>query len=73
MNMRTDSAQPEHIKGMIPFPCCPHEKILVYEGSKGCTSNKCPRCGKMAVFNFDHMTAAAAAPIRGAVHKLKTA
>ena len=72
MNVKADKDYTGQLKGIILFPCCPNEKVIVYEGSKGSTSNKCPRCRKMAVFNFDRMTAAAAAPIRGAVHKLKT-
>ena len=73
MNMRTRSDQLGDLKDVIHFPCCPKEKIIVYKNSTGRTSNKCPCCGKIAVFNLDHMTATASAPIRGAVHKFKTA
>ena len=35
----------QRLKGIIPFPCCHREKILVFELSRGKTSNKCPHCG----------------------------
>ena len=59
-------------KGMIPFPCCKKEKILVYEGTKGHASSKCPRCGKFAVFDYDGMTAEIAEAARGASHKFRS-
>ncbi len=57
---------------MISFPCCKKEKIMVYEGSKGHSSNKCPNCGKYAVFDFDKMTATESEVLRGAVHRFKS-
>ena len=51
------SAATERLKGIILFPCCHREKVLVYELSRGRTSNKCPRCGEYAIFDYDHMTA----------------
>lgn len=45
------------VKGMIPFPCCPKEKALIYRGAHGRSSYKCPRCGRYAVFDADTMTA----------------
>lgn len=62
----------EQVKDMIPFPCCPREKIIVCVNSRGRASIKCPHCGKIALFDFDEMTATIISPIRGAVHKLKT-
>lgn len=73
MRMNADSNQPDQIKGVILFPCCPKEKIIVYAGSSGRTSNKCPQCKKMAEFDLDQMKADAASPMRGVVHKFKTA
>ncbi len=58
--------------GMIPFPCCQKEKVIVYEGSHGKASCKCPRCGKFAVFNYDTMTAEISVPLRGAAHALQS-
>lgn len=47
----------QRLKGIITFPCCHREKILVYELSRGRSSNKCPRCGEYAIFDYDQMTA----------------
>lgn len=69
----TDNDHPGELKGMIQFSCRCDEKILVFEGAAGRTSNKCPRCGKITVFNYDTMSAIPAAPLKGAVHKLRTA
>lgn len=63
------STSTEKLKGMIPFPCCKTEKVMAFESSSGRTSNKCPRCGKFAVFDFDRMTAYYAPALRGAAHK----
>ena len=59
------------LKGMISFPCCQKEKIIVYEGSSGKCSIKCPRCGHYAVFDYNEMTAVIGKTLRGAVHRLK--
>jgi hypothetical protein len=59
------------VKGMIKFPCCKKEKIIVYEGAEGRSSNKCPRCGKYALFDFDKMTSEPAEVARGVSHKFK--
>lgn len=59
----------EELKGMIPYPCCPKEKIMPYVSAKGIISNKCPRCGKFALFNLDTMKSWQAEPQRGAAHK----
>ena len=61
----------EKMKGMIPFPCCRGEKVIAYESSSGRSSNKCPRCGKFALFDYDAMMAVPSIAARGAVHKLK--
>lgn len=60
------------IKGMISFPCCEKEKIIVYEGACGSSSNKCPRCGKYAIFDFDEMTSTSTVAARGVSHKYKS-
>lgn len=62
----------QRLKGIITFPCCHREKILVYELSRGRTSNKCPHCGEYAIFDFDNMTAVRATPARGATNIPKT-
>lgn len=59
------------IKGMIAFPCCNKEKIMVYEDSTGHSSNKCPRCGKYALFDFDKMEATEGEALRGAAHRFR--
>lgn len=59
------------IKGMISYPCCNKEKIIVYAGATGKSSNKCPRCGRYAVFDFDNMTSIQAEVARGASHRFK--
>lgn len=53
------------IKGIITYPCCSQEKIVVYEDTGGWTSNKCPNCGKYAMFDFEHMTAWKISAVRG--------
>ena len=58
------------IKGMISYPCCANEKVLVYENTVGYSSCKCPRCGKYAIFDYDRMTSRPSAAIRGATRKL---
>ena len=62
----TNENQP---KGMIAYPCCKKEKVLVYNDCRGHVSNKCPRCGKYAVFDFCTMTAVQQNPVRGATSK----
>lgn len=59
------------LKGMIQFPCCEKEKIMVYEGSSGKCSIKCPKCGRYAIFDYDKMTAVPGEILRGAAHRLK--
>jgi hypothetical protein len=59
------------LKGIIPFPCCPKEKIMAYEGSSGKCSIKCPKCGRYAIFDYDKMEAVPGETLRGAAHKLK--
>lgn len=59
------------MRGMISFPCCSSEKIVVYEGSTGHSSIKCPHCGKYAIFNFNKMTAETITAIRGASQRWK--
>lgn len=59
----------EKIKGMIPYPCCPSEKAMVYEGSTGRSSYKCPRCHKFAIFDYDKMKSYPAPAARGAVNR----
>lgn len=57
-------------KGFIPYPCCPKEKVMVGREATGQVSQKCPRCGKFAIFDYKEMTAYQSEPIRGATHQL---
>ncbi|WP_337366560.1 hypothetical protein [Phascolarctobacterium sp.] len=59
------------IKGCISFPCCEKEKTIVYDGTSGMVSIKCPNCGHYAIFDYDSMTAVPGKTIKGAAHKLK--
>ena len=59
------------LRGVIPFPCHSKEKVLVYEGARGCCSIKCPYCEKIALFNFDTMESTPSRAARGALHRLK--
>lgn len=59
------------LNGMIEFPCCKKEKVMIYEGTSGRCSVKCPRCGKYVIFDYDKMEAVLGAAIRGASHKLR--
>ena len=54
------------VRGMISYPCCPGETVMVYQNAHGQVSNKCPRCGKFARFDYDRMTATAVRACRGA-------
>lgn len=60
------------LKGMISFPCCPKEKIMVYEGASGKCSIKCPKCGRYAIFDYDRMKSVPGETLRGASHRLRT-
>ena len=68
----TNDTSAEALKGIIVFPCCPQEKVMPYESCQGRASLKCPKCGKIALFDYDRMTARPAPPARGAVRKFKT-
>ncbi len=57
----------EVVVGVIQYPCCPTEKVIVYEGAHGKVSNKCPRCGRFAEFDYDRMDARKTRARRGAV------
>lgn len=51
-----NSLSDHEIKGVIKFPCCEAEEIVVYKGSSGECAIKCPNCGCMSIFSFDRMT-----------------
>ncbi len=55
----------------IPYPCCPKEKVVVFPGAHGCTSIKCPNCGKYALFDYDNLTAKPGKVCRGASNRSK--
>ena len=61
-----DPKSDQQVKGMIPFPCCPKESVMAYAEAHGRSSNKCPKCGRFAVFDFDRMSAEPGKPCRGA-------
>lgn len=50
-----DKEMNQAVKGTIIFPCCKSEKVVVYRGSSGCCTVKCPNCGRISIFNFDKM------------------
>lgn len=52
--------------GVIVYPCCPREKVLVKRGTLGAASQKCPHCGKYVLFDYNKMTAELIRPVRGA-------
>lgn len=45
------------LKGTIDYPCGCKARVLVYKGTQGKASMKCPGCGKYAIFCYDDMTA----------------
>ncbi len=59
------------VKGMISYPCCPKETVIVFMNAHGQASIKCPRCGKFARFDYDRMAATAFKAYRGASQKYK--
>jgi len=62
--------QSNNVQGVINFPCHSKEKVLVYEGTRGCCSMKCPSCDKFALFNFNTMKSKSVRAAKGAVHKI---
>ena len=56
------------VRGVIPFPCHSKEKALVYEGTRGYCSMKCPSCDKFALFDFNEMKAEPIKAAKGAIH-----
>lgn len=67
----TNNKSEKKIKGMIEYPCCPKETVIVYETAQGSFSSKCPRCGKFVLFDTDQMTAEICAPLKGAKDKFR--
>ncbi len=49
----------------ISFPCCPKEVVVVFTNAHGCTSMKCPNCGKIALFDYDTLTSRRIHAFRG--------
>lgn len=60
-----------NVQGVIHFPCHSKEKVIVYKGSNGTCSMKCPSCDKFALFDFDAMKSKPIKAARGAIHKIK--
>ena len=56
--------------GIIHFPCHSREKIIVFNGTKGRCSARCPYCNRFAMFDFDTMESVPISAQRGTVHKL---
>lgn len=46
---------------------------MVYADAHGRVSNKCPKCGRFAVFDYDEMCAEPGKPCRGAADQFKAA
>ncbi len=59
----------EQVKGYITFPCCASEKKMVYASGRGRVSDKCPRCGKFAMFDLDRMRSWPTGALKGIVCK----
>ncbi|MBR3019354.1 MAG: hypothetical protein IKH57_20120 [Clostridia bacterium] len=68
---RFDPAANCAVKGMISYPCCPKETVIVFLNAHGQVSIKCPRCGKFARFDYDRMAATAFRAYRGASQMYK--
>ena len=60
------------LKGRIPYHCCPKESMMVYVGTRGRASVKCPKCGKFVEFDYDSMTSKPGEAIRGASNYFKS-
>lgn len=54
----------ENLKGKIRFACSCKAQVLVYYGTHGKSSMKCPVCGKFSLFDFDAMAATRVKPLR---------
>lgn len=59
------------IKGYIEYPCGCHTKMFVYEGTVGRTSDRCPKCQKYAIFDFEEMKSYPCQAAQGVAQKLK--
>ncbi len=68
---RFDPATDCAVKGMISYPCCPKETVIVFLNAHGQASIKCPKCGKFARFDYDRMAATAFRAYRGASQMYK--
>lgn len=42
-----------NLKGKIQYACGCKAQVLVYHGTHGKSSMKCPVCGKFSLFDFD--------------------
>lgn len=43
-------------KGRIQCPVCAKGMVIVYEGTLGHTSNVCPKCGHIILYDYESMT-----------------
>ena len=53
---------------IIHYPCCPEEKVICEKGAHGWVSQKCPRCKKYVLFDYDTKTAIISSAMRGAMN-----
>ena len=53
-----------NLKGKIQYACGCKAQVLVYHGTHGKSSMKCPVCGKFSLFDFDAMAATRVKPLR---------
>lgn len=53
-----------NLKGKIRYACGCKAQVLVYHGTHGKSSMKCPVCGKFSLFDFDAMAATRVKPLR---------
>lgn len=59
-----EACEEQKIKGVIICPCCGKQKTVVYQGTTGSESHRCPTSGRMIKYDFDKMTAEIVKPIR---------
>lgn len=53
-----------NLKGKIQYACGCKAQVLVYHGTHGKSSMKCPVCGKFSLFDFGAMAATRVKPLR---------
>ena len=61
-----------NLKGKIQYACGCKAQVLVYHGTHGKSSMKCPVCGKFSLFDFDAMAATRVKALGMALHRRKS-